>query len=131
MAPESITGIETVGPAADVYALGCVGYWLLTGQTVFRAANPTMMMMQHVQAAPVPPSLKSPQPVPRDFEDLIMRCLKKDPAERPADAAELATLLGRCRIAMPWTEARAHDWWTLHRESEVPIENRTGTIMIQ
>ena len=131
MAPESITGIETVGPAADVYALGCVGYWLLTGQTVFRAANPTMMMMQHVQAAPVPPSLKSPQPVPRDFEDLIMRCLKKDPAERPADAAELATLLGRCRIAMPWTETRAHDWWTLHRESEVPIENRTGTIMIQ
>jgi serine/threonine-protein kinase len=131
MAPESITGMEAAGPAADVYALGCVGYWLLTGQTVFRAANATMMMMQHVQAAPVPPSLKAPEPVPRDFEDVIMRCLRKDPAERPADAAELATLLSRCRVAVPWTDERARDWWILHHDGEAPIEHRTGTIMIQ
>ena len=129
MAPESISGIASAGPAADVYALGCVGYWLLTGQTVFRAANPTMMMIQHVQAAPVPPSLKAPQPVPRDFEALLMRCLAKDPADRPVDASELANLLGQCRVAMPWTEARAHDWWRSHRDGE--IDNRTGAMMIQ
>jgi serine/threonine protein kinase len=131
MAPESISGIATVGPPADVYALGCVGYWLLTGQTVFKASNPTMMMLQHVQASPVPPSLKSPQPVPRDLEEIIMRCLAKDPSDRPSDAAALAGLLERCRIAMPWTQARAHDWWRGHLDGEVAIENRTGSMMIQ
>ena len=131
MAPESISGIASVGPPADVYALGCVAYWLLTGQTVFRAANPTMMMLQHVQAAPVPPSLKAPQPVPRDLEELIMRCLAKDPSDRPRDAADLLLLLGHCRVSLPWTDARAHDWWRAHRDGQPAIENRTGAIMIQ
>ena len=131
MAPESINGVGTVGPASDVYALGCVAYWLLTGQTVFKAANPTMMMMQHVQASPVPPSLKSPHPVPRDLEELVMRCLAKDAADRPRDAAELAQLLSRCRVALPWSDARAHDWWRGNRAAEIPVENRTGAIIIQ
>lgn len=129
MAPESVSGIGTVGPAADVYALGCVAYWLLTGQNVFKAPNPMMMMMQHVQAAPVPPSLKAPHPIPRDLETLVMRCLSKDPADRPADAAELAQLLGHLRLAMPWTESRAQEWWSSLNE-EAP-QNRTGTMIIQ
>lgn len=111
IAPESIAGIATVGPPADVYALGCVAYWLLTGQYVFQAANPTMMMMQHLQASPVPPSHRAPNPVPADFEALIMKCLAKDPAERPADAAELSALLGRCRLNKSWSEERAQTWW--------------------
>jgi eukaryotic-like serine/threonine-protein kinase len=131
MAPESISGIGTIGPAADVYALGCVAYWLLTGQNVFKAPNPTMMMVQHVQAAPVPPSLKAPRPVPRDFEEIIMQCLAKDPADRPQDAAELFRQLEKCRVAVPWTDARAHDWWRLHRAPEIPVENSTGAIIIQ
>ena len=131
MAPESISEVSNVGPAADVYALGCVAYWLLTGQTVFKASNPTMMMMQHVQASPVPPSLKSPQPVPRDLEEIVMRCLAKDPDDRPRDAAELAQLLARCRVALPWSETRANDWWRGNRAPEIPIENRTGAIVIQ
>ncbi|HET7712093.1 MAG TPA: serine/threonine-protein kinase [Thermoanaerobaculia bacterium] len=131
MAPESISEVGSVGPPADVYALGCVAYWLLTGQTVFKAANQTMMMMQHVQASPVPPSLKSPHPVPRDLEELVMRCLAKDPADRPHDAAELAQLLSKCRVALPWTDARAHDWWRGNRAPEIPVENRTGAIIIQ
>ena len=131
MAPESINEVGMVGPASDVYALGCVTYWLLTGQTVFKAANPTMMMMQHVQASPVPPSLKAPHPVPRDLEELVMRCLAKDAADRPRDAAELAQLLSRCRVALPWSDARAHDWWRGNRAAEIPVENRTGAIIIQ
>jgi serine/threonine-protein kinase len=90
-----------------------------------------MMMLQHVQAAPVPPSLKAPQPVPRDLEELIMRCLAKDPSDRPRDAADLLLLLGHCRVSLPWTDARAHDWWRAHRDGQPAIENRTGAIMIQ
>jgi serine/threonine-protein kinase len=130
MAPESVSGIGTVGPGADVYALGCVAYWLLTGQNVFRAANPTMMMLQHVQAAPVPPSLKAPHPVPAAFEALVMKCLSKDPSDRPADAAELARMLGELHLPMPWTEQRAHEWWNSALGGE-SITNRTGALMIQ
>jgi serine/threonine-protein kinase len=125
IAPESIAGIATVGPPADVYALGCVAYWLLTGQYVFQGANPTMMMMQHLQGAPVPPSHRTKHPVPADFDALIMKCLAKDPAERPADAAELSVLLGRCRFMTTWSEERAQNWWTTNftTREEKPVAN--------
>jgi serine/threonine-protein kinase len=111
IAPESIGGITTVGPPADVYALGCVAYWLLTGQYVFQAPNATMMMMQHLQAAPIPPSHRAPHPVPHDFEQLVLQCLSKEPAERPADAAVLSDLLKKCQMPSAWSETRAKTWW--------------------
>ena len=130
MAPESISS-GSVGPAADVYALGCVAYWLLTGQNVFKAANPTMMMMQHLQSSPVPPSLKSPQPVPPALEELVMRCLAKSPEDRPPDAAELASLLAALRFTLPWTGARAQEWWMRHRAPDQPDANMTGSLIVQ
>lgn len=129
MSPETISASGDVGPPADVYALGCVGYWLLTGQTVFKAANATMMMMQHLQASPIPPSLRAPQPVPPGLERIIMQCLAKDPDDRPSDAAELASMVGQCRLPLEWTEVRARDWWREHR-TPLAAENLTGSIVI-
>ena len=117
MAPESVTE-SPVGPAADVYAIGCVTYWLLTGQHVFKAANETMMMLQHVQASPVPPSARTKQPIPADLEHVVMRCLSKDPEKRFGNAVELAHALDSCRLPFPWTAARALDWWQMHRHPE-------------
>jgi serine/threonine-protein kinase len=118
IAPESVSGITSVGPPADVYALGCVAYWLVTGQYVFQAPNATMMLMQHLQAAPVPPSHKSPKPIPQDFEQVILRCLSKDAAARPRDAAELSLLLRKCRPASIWSEDRAREWWDANLPEE-------------
>lgn len=116
MAPESVTAGE-VYATADVYALGCVAYWLLTGQYVFEATNATIMMMQHIQRVPVRPSLRTDQPVPLELEDIVMRCLSKDPAERPSDAAELGRLFDKCQLPLAWTDLRAREWWNVHREA--------------
>jgi Serine/threonine protein kinase len=123
IAPESIAGITSVGPPADVYALGCVAYWLVTGQYVFQAPNATMMLMQHLQATPVPPSHRAPKPIPQDFEQIILRCLSKDPVARPRDAAELLDLLKKCRSASVWSEDRAREWWNAHSLSPLPYDN--------
>ncbi len=130
MAPETIEG-RTVGAPPDVYALGCIAYWLVTGENVFKAANSTMMMMMHLQSAPVPPSSKSPHPLAPDFEQIIMQCLAKNPDDRPANAADLLHLLEHCRVAAPWTERRARDWW-IALDNPVPLrENMTGSVVIQ
>src|SRR4030095_3180752 len=89
MAPETILGDKEVDSRADIYALGCVAYFLLTGELVFEADTSMKMLMQHVQAQPSPPSERSELPVPRELDDLVMACLQKDPALRPPDAGAL------------------------------------------
>ncbi len=111
MAPEIATGGGLSGAPADVYALGCVAYWLLTGQYVFTARNAMMMMVQHLQAAPVPPSVRASIEIPADVEELILKCLAKEPEDRPADAGVLEDMLRQCSLANAWTDAQAHAWW--------------------
>lgn len=115
MAPEMIEG-ESVGPGADVYALGCVAYWLLTGKFVFQAANATAMLLKHMQQKPEPPSTVATQKIPAKLEQLVMECLAKDPAERPANAVELGRRLGGCAEASEWTEEMAAEWWAQHMQ---------------
>jgi serine/threonine-protein kinase len=116
MSPEYISGAATVSAASDIYALGCVAYWLLTGRNVFTAPNATMMMLQHLQNVPVPPSHRSPVPVPPEFESIVMRCLSKIPDERPADASALLTMLRELDGRPEWTDRDASDWWSANRE---------------
>lgn len=97
MAPEIILG-EAVGPEADVYAAGALAYALLTGECLFaeHEAHHQRLLRAHVHHPVVPPSLRRRQEIPRDLEDVVMRCLRKRPDERPRDGAELYDALMAC-----------------------------------
>ena len=114
MAPEIVLGEANVDRRADVYALGCVTYYLLTGELVFEADTPMKMMMQHVQARPIPPSERTELPVPPELDALVLACLQKDPNERPQNAEELLHLANRCGVREPWTQDSAKTWWERH-----------------
>jgi serine/threonine-protein kinase len=110
MAPEQVFGLEA-DPRTDLYALGCVGYWLLAGRKPFEAETAGDMLRQHAQANPPDLSSTAPQRVPARLQVLIMRCLSKDPDQRPADADHLALELGDVLDEAPWSEADALAWW--------------------
>jgi len=121
MAPEMANG-EAIDRRADIYALGCVAYWLLTGQMVFEADSALRMLIQHIQATPVPPSIRSGRPVPRALEDLILRCLAKSPADRPATVDELVAALDEMTLDQAWTQVDAREWWEAN--IAVPADGR-------
>lgn len=114
MAPEMIEEGASVDPRIDIYAMGCVLYWMLTGGLVFDAVNAVAMMMKHVNDTPDPPSSRSEQHVPPELDAIVMACLAKKPGDRPRDAVELARQLAACPLPEPWTEQRATRWWEAH-----------------
>jgi serine/threonine-protein kinase len=114
MAPETILGDIDVDRRADVYALGCVAYYLLTGQLVFEADTSMKMLLQHLHTAPVPPSQRSELPIPKELDDLVMACLQKDPNLRPQNASELFRMATRCRAEEAWDQELARKWWQVH-----------------
>jgi serine/threonine-protein kinase len=118
MAPEIALCRRDIDGRADLYSLGCVGYWLLTGHLVFEADSAMAMAMAHVQKQPVPPSLRTGIEVPGSLERVILRCLEKDPARRPETARELLDLLAECNDIEPWTQRDAERWWAAHAPQE-------------
>jgi eukaryotic-like serine/threonine-protein kinase len=133
VAPEAVTDPATVGPAADLYALGLVGYFLLTGRRVFEGKTAVDVCVQHVTAQPKPMSTHGAT-VPAEVERIIMMCLAKQPSGRPADAATLAKLLGAVPQSGDWSEEEALGWWTefrkLERPSAATADTRTITVDI-
>src|SRR5262245_2027724 len=113
MAPEIIAE-GAVDQRADVYALGCVAYFLLTGQLVFEAQTPIKMFLQHLHARPIPPSQRTELPIPREVDELVLACLEKDPARRPQSAEVLLRMLNRCQLRAAWTDETARIWWEQH-----------------
>ena len=118
MAPEMALG-ENVDGRADLYALGCVAYFLLTGQLVFEADTMLAMIAKHLQAVPVPPSQRTATHIPPALERVIMACLEKDPADRPQTAAALARALGAI-AEEKWGEAEAARWWRANATTPAP-----------
>lgn len=113
MAPEVVLGEAEVDGRADVYALGCVAYFLLTGTLVFPDLNPMAMALKHVRTTPDPPSTRTELFIPAELERVVMHCLEKNPADRPASVADIAERLRRCDF-QAWTPADAAAWWQVH-----------------
>ena len=110
MAPEMVLGGE-VDARADIYALGCVGYWLLSGRLVFEEESFIATMLAHAQKDPVPVSRRTEMAVPPKLEELIMSCLQKQPERRPSSARGVSMELARLGQAVAWTPERAETWW--------------------
>ncbi|MCK6489192.1 MAG: serine/threonine protein kinase [Planctomycetes bacterium] len=120
MAPETINQRPGVDGRVDLYAIGLVGYFLLTGRDAFSAEAVMDLLMAHLNAPPPKPSALVP--VAADLEAVLLRCLAKDPAERPADADMLAEELLACQDAGSWTAGDARRWWRDH-----PLETKAAT----
>jgi serine/threonine-protein kinase len=110
----------------DIYSLGCVAYWLLTGRLVFEAPTPMKMMVQHIETRPLPPSRFSEFDIPGDLDELVLACLEKDRRRRPSDARQLARRLAECDVGGSWSQEEAERWWRAHLPELVP--SRAGRL---
>jgi serine/threonine-protein kinase len=114
MAPELAMGATELDGRTDLYGLGCVAYWLLTGGLVFEEPTPTAMALAHVQKPPVRPSLRTEMKISRRFEEVILGCLSKSPGDRPESARALRRALEECEECGAWTAGDASAWWSAH-----------------
>ena len=112
MAPELIEGTKA-NAAADIYGLGCVAFWLLTGKTVFDAPNLMALLMQHATKTPDAPSTYDAT-IPPEMDALVLQCLAKKPEDRPRDAMELREKVAAIPLHEPWSETLAFAWWDEH-----------------
>jgi hypothetical protein len=122
--PESIRK-QTLDGRSDLYALGAVAYFMLTGRRVFEGDNAIDVARQHLEEQPLPPSTHAPG-LPSDLEAIVMSCLEKDPALRPSNALEMVDLLDDCADAGKWTKKRAAEWW-----ARVAGENQSGATKVE
>ena len=111
MAPEVILGRDDVDRRADVYAVGCVAFFLLTGTRVFEDGNQMQTLVDHVHKEPVPPSARLGRPLPEALDRLVIDCLRKKPEDRPSDAAELLERMAAARLPDTWSNTAACLWW--------------------
>jgi serine/threonine-protein kinase len=129
IAPETIAG-RPPDPRVDVYALGCVAYWLLTGRYPFEGKDTADVLRQHTTARPAPPSQHSPNPVSRELDLAVLECLRKDPDERIASVIELSRRLAQCQTGTPWTPGRAMEWWR-QRETTAAQGSAAATVRLR
>ncbi len=128
LAPEAVLGREA-DPRSDIYSLGAVAYFLLTGTVVFDGESAVEVCAKHLHDGPEAPSQRLGRPLPTDLEALVMQCLQKTPEDRPASALELREGLSRCEDARTWTAVQAQQWWDEHpRELERLVQDAPETL---
>ena len=124
MSPEAITSPMAVDACSDLYAVGAVGYFLLTGSPVFEAESITQLCRKHVDEEPIPPSDRAKLPISPQLEHAILACLEKKRSLRPQTARDLAQLLDKCPAAHAWTVADGDAWWSRHARDQRRRPNR-------
>ncbi len=115
MAPEAAAGKPNVDGRADIYSLGCVAYYLLTGSLVFSGADSLAMALAHLNEPPTPPSARTELAIPSGLDSLVLRCLAKDPAARPQSCRQLSAELATLALPAPWSQDQARQWWEVNR----------------
>jgi DNA-binding NtrC family response regulator len=114
LAPEMVAGDGSFDERADIYALGCVTFWLLTGRPPFAERDAMSLLMHHSKTTPLPPSAMSEESIPPDVDALVLECLSKAPSLRPANADVLLERLSKLSVADRWEQRHARAWWELH-----------------
>lgn len=114
MSPEAIQTPNAVDARSDLYAVGALGYFLLTGKPVFEVQSVVELCQMHVSQAPVSPSERLGRPVSVELEAAILACLQKPLAKRPQTARDLTVLLSRAPMANSWSIEEAELWWSQH-----------------
>ena len=112
ISPESISEPDKVDCRSDIYSVGATSYYLLTGKDVFEGKTATNIYRKHLTEIPLRPSARMKQSYPRDLEEIIMKCLEKNPENRFSDTRQLNDQLGLCVDNKSWTESCAHAWWS-------------------
>jgi serine/threonine-protein kinase len=115
--PEALTKPDSVDERSDLYALGAVAYFLLTGKPVFEGDSVVQVCSHHLQTLPTPPSERLGRRLPSDLEAVVLQCLEKNPARRPQTARELRDELLATGVP-PWTDADARAWWSARGERQ-------------
>jgi serine/threonine protein kinase len=118
MSPEAIQMPNSVDPRSDLYAVGAMGYFLLTGQPVFEADSIVDLCQKHVATPPVTPSERVGTPIAAELEGAILACLEKSRAKRPQTARDLAALISRCAEATAWSIEDSDAWWGRHERGQ-------------
>jgi len=128
IAPEVVVSESEVDARADIYSLGCVAYWLLTGKFIFDTTSGVKMVFEHVHSRPPPPSSRTDRKIPEELERIVLQCLEKDPADRPASCETLRARLARVALDEPWTDERARAWWSAHAHEEAKKHATAPTV---
>ena len=116
LSPEAITSPERVDARSDLYALGALGYFLLTGEPPFTGASLAEVCAHHLHTAPSPLVRRGVRHVPLELETLLRLCLEKAPEARPESATAVRAEL--LELAARWTETDASAWWNEHQDVE-------------
>ena len=128
MSPEAMSHPDTIDARADIYALGAVGYFLLTQTPVFESDSLVELCRKHLQDPPDPPSRRLGRPVSAVLEQILLACLAKKREDRPASAAVLLESLETLKLELPWTRAEAQDWWTNFKSNSLDVSVSSASV---
>jgi len=126
LSPEMALSRSDIDGRSDLYSLGCVAYWLLTGVPVFTGENAVETAAMHLKDDPVPPSQRSEFSIPQELDEIILKLLAKKPKDRPSSALVLLELLNNIPLSKKWNEDTAGQWWKMHSPTPGPISGQVS-----